>query len=186
MFCLVGLGNPGSEYAETRHNVGFRAIDLLAERHQVTVTRHRHRALFGRGQVAGEDCLLVKPQTFMNDSGDAVLRLLLYYHVSPADVIVIYDDMALDLGAIRLRRNGSDAGHKGLRSIIHYLRTDEVARVRLGIGKPPEHSNAVNYVLSKFAKSDAEKVEEMIFRAAQAVEVCLKEGLEVAMNRYNG
>lgn len=186
MFCLVGLGNPGSEYAETRHNVGFRAIDLLAERNQVAVSRHRHRALFGRGQVAGEDCLLVKPQTFMNDSGDAVLRLLLYYHVPVSNVIVIYDDMALDLGVIRVRRSGSDAGHKGLRSIIHYVRTDEVARVRLGIGKPPENSNAINYVLSKFAKSDAEKVEEMVFRAAQAVELCLKEGLEVAMNRVNG
>lgn len=186
MFCLVGLGNPGSEYAETRHNVGFRVIDLLAERHQVAVTRHRHRALFGRGTVAGEDCLLVKPQTFMNDSGDAVLRLALYYHVAPADVILIYDDMALDVGTIRVRRGGSDAGHKGVRSVVHYLRTEDIPRVRLGIGKPGGHGAAINYVLSKFAKSEAEKVEDMVFRASQAVEVCIKEGLEVAMNRFNG
>ena len=186
MFCLVGLGNPGSEYAETRHNVGFRAIDLLATKHNVPVTRHRHRALFGRGTVAGEDCLLVKPQTFMNDSGDAVLRLLLYYHIAPAEVILVHDELALDLGVIRLRRGGSDAGHKGVRSVIHYLKTPEIARVRLGIGRTPEGGNAINYVLSKFAKSEGEKVEEMVFRAAQAVETCLKEGLEVAMNRYNG
>lgn len=186
MYCLVGLGNPGSEYAETRHNVGFHVIDLLALRNNVPVTRHRHRALFGRGMVAGEDCLLVKPQTFMNDSGDAVLRLLLYYHLNPADVIVVYDDLALDLGVIRLRRNGSDAGHKGLRSLIHYLKTPEITRVRLGIGRPPEGGNAINYVLSKFAKSEAEKVEEMVFRAAQAMESCLKDGLDVAMNKYNG
>lgn len=186
MFCLVGLGNPGSEYAETRHNVGFRAIDLLATKHNVPVTRHRHRALFGRGTVAGEDCLLVKPQTFMNDSGDAVLRLLLYYHIAPTDVILVYDELALDLGVIRIRRNGSDAGHKGVRSVIHYLKTPEITRVRMGIGKPHEGGNAVNYVLSKFAKSEAEKVEDMVFRAAQAVETCLKDGPEVAMNRYNG
>lgn len=186
MFCLVGLGNPGSEYAETRHNVGFHAIDLLAQRHDITVSRHRHRALFGRGQVAGQDCLLVKPQTFMNDSGDAVLRLLLYYHIAVADVLVVYDDLALELGAIRIRRGGSDGGHKGLRSVSHYLHTQEVARVRLGIGAPPEGGNAINYVLSRFAKSELERVEDMVFRAAGAVETCLKEGLEVAMNRYNG
>ncbi|MHB8994513.1 MAG: aminoacyl-tRNA hydrolase [Armatimonadota bacterium] len=185
MYCLVGLGNPGSEYAETRHNVGFHVIDLLAERNKVQVSRHRHRALFGRGEVAGQDCLLVKPQTFMNDSGDAVLRLILYYHIDPADVIVIHDELALDLGVIRIRRSGSDAGHKGLRSVIHYLRTQDVARVRLGIGKPREGGSAINYVLSNFAKSEAEKVEDMLFRAAQAVETCVKDGLEVAMNRYN-
>jgi len=110
MFCLVGLGNPGSEYTETRHNVGFHVIDLLATRQQVVVSRHRHRALFGRGTVAGEDCLLVKPQTFMNDSGDAVLRLLLYYHLEPADVIVVYDDMALDLASSGCGAMGATRG----------------------------------------------------------------------------
>lgn len=186
MLCLVGLGNPGSEYAETRHNVGFHVIDLLATRHQIQVTRHRHRALFGRGQIGGQDCLLVKPQTFMNDSGDAVLRLLLYYHLTPADVLLIYDDLALDLGMMRLRRGGSDGGHKGVRSVIAYLKTADIARLRLGIGKPSEGTSAINFVLSRFAKSDGAKVEEMLDRAAQAVEAYVKEGIEVTMNRFNG
>ena len=186
MHCLVGLGNPGAQYAETRHNVGFLVIDRLAERHQVGVTRGRHRALFGRGKIAGEDCLLVKPQTFMNDSGDAVLRVLLYYRLQPADVLLIYDDIALDLGVRRLRRGGSDGGHKGVRSVIRYLHTDQVARLRLGVGRLPEGAEAINYVLSPFARSERDRASEMVDQAADAVELCLREGLEVAMNRHNG
>lgn len=185
MHCLVGLGNPGAQYAETRHNVGFLVVDRLAERHQVGVTRRRHRALYGRGKVGGEDCLLVKPQTFMNDSGDAVMRVLLYYRLHPSDVLLIYDDLNLDLGVMRLRRGGSDGGHKGVRSVIHYLDTDQVARLRLGIGRPPEGANAINYVLSPFARSEMDRVGEMIDAAADAVELVLREGLEVAMNRFN-
>jgi PTH1 family peptidyl-tRNA hydrolase len=185
MRCLVGLGNPGAQYAETRHNAGFLVIDRLAERHQVGVTRGRHRALFGRGKIAGEDCLLVKPQTFMNDSGDAVLRVLLYYRLQPDDVLLIYDDIALDLGVLRLRRGGSDGGHKGVRSVIHYLGTDQVARLRLGVGRPPGSGDAINYVLSPFARSERDRADEMIDLGANAVELCLREGLDVAMNRHN-
>jgi PTH1 family peptidyl-tRNA hydrolase len=185
MRCIVGLGNPGSEYAETRHNVGFLVVDRLAARHQTGVTRRRHRALYGRGTVAGEDCLLVKPQTFMNDSGDAVLRLLLYYRLQPTDVLLVYDDIALDLGVMRLRRGGSDAGHKGVRSVIHYLKTDQVARVRLGVGKPPEGASAINYVLSPFTRSEADRADELVARGVEAVELVLREGLDVAMNRFN-
>ncbi len=185
MRCLVGLGNPGAQYAETRHNVGFLVVDRLAQRHQVGVTRGRHRALFGRGRIGDEDCLLVKPQTFMNDSGDAVLRLLLYYRLEPADVLLVYDDINLDLGVMRLRRGGSDGGHKGVRSVLHYLHTDQVARLRLGIGRPPEGASAINYVLSPFARSEMDRAQEMVDQAADAVEAVLREGLEVAMNRYN-
>jgi peptidyl-tRNA hydrolase, PTH1 family len=185
MHVLVGLGNPGAQYAETRHNVGFLVIDRLAARHQVGVTRQRHRAFYGRGRLAGEDCLLVKPQTFMNDSGDAVLRLLLYYRVQPSDVLLIYDDLALDLGVMRLRRGGSDGGHKGVRSVIHYLDTDQVARLRLGIGRGPEGHGNIDYVLSPFAKSERERAQEMVDRATEAVECVLREGLDVAMNKYN-
>ena len=185
MRCIVGLGNPGAQYAETRHNVGFLVLDRLAARHQVGATRRRHRAVYGRGTVAGEDCLLVKPQTFMNDSGDAVLRLLLYYRLQPADVLLVYDDIALDLGVMRLRRGGSDGGHKGVRSVIHYLKTDQIARLRLGVGKPPEGASHINYVLSPFARSELDRVTEMVDRAAEAAELVLREGLDVAMNRYN-
>jgi PTH1 family peptidyl-tRNA hydrolase len=185
MHVLVGLGNPGAQYAETRHNVGFLVLDRLAARHQITVTRGRHRALFGRGRIRGEDCLLVKPQTFMNDSGDAVLRLLLYYHLQPSDVLLISDDLNLDLGVMRLRRGGSDGGHKGVRSVIHFLDTDQVARLRLGISRGPEGQGSIDYVLSPFARSERERAEEMVERAADAVECVLAEGLEAAMNRYN-
>lgn len=185
MLCLVGLGNPGPDYAETRHNVGFRVVDLLATRNQIQVTRRRHRALYGRGQLGGQECLLVKPQTFMNDSGDAVLRLLMYYHLTPADVLLTHDELALDLGVIRFRRGGSDAGHKGVRSVIHYLRTDQIARLRLGIGQPRPGNSAINYVLDRFAKSEAERVEDMVLRAAEGVEVFARNGIEVAMNRFN-
>ena len=169
MHVLVGLGNPGAQYAETRHNVGFLVVDRLALRHQITVSRQRHRALFARGRIGGEDCLLVKPQTFMNDS----------------DVLVICDDLALDLGVMRLRRGGSDGGHKGVRSVIHYLDTDQVARLRLGIGRGPEGHSSIDYVLSSFARSERERAEEMVDKAADAVECVLREGLEAAMNRYN-
>jgi len=185
MRCIVGLGNPGAQYAETRHNVGFLVLDRLAERRQIGVTRGRHRALFGRGQIAGEDCLLVKPQTFMNDSGVAVRRVLQYYRLEPADVLLVYDDIALDLGVMRLRRGGSDGGHKGVRSVIHLLGTDQIARLRLGVGRPPEGASAINYVLSPFARSERERAEQMVGDAADAVELVLREGLEVAMNRYN-
>ncbi|MBU0611047.1 MAG: aminoacyl-tRNA hydrolase [Armatimonadetes bacterium] len=185
MHCLVGLGNPGAQYAETRHNVGFLVIDRLAARHQIGVTRGRHRALYGRGKIDGEDCLLVKPQTFMNDSGDAVLRVLLYYRLQPEDVLLIYDDIALDLAVMRLRRGGSDGGHKGVRSVIHYLDTNQIARLRLGVGVPPAGVSAVNYVLSPFARSEQERAREMVEFGADAVEVCVREGLEVAMNRFN-
>lgn len=185
MRCIVGLGNPGAQYAETRHNVGFLVIDRLAERHQVAVSRGRHRAIFGRGRMAGEDCLLVKPQTFMNDSGDAVRRVLQYYHLPPEDVLLVYDDIALDLAVMRLRRGGSDGGHKGVRSVIHYLGTDQIARLRLGVGRPPEGGSAINYVLSTFARSERDRVAELIDDAADAVQLVLREGLDVAMNRYN-
>ncbi len=185
MHCLVGLGNPGAQYAETRHNVGFLVLDRLAERHQAAITRRRHRALYGRAKIAGQDCLLVKPRTFMNDSGDAVLRLLLYYRLQPSDVLLIYDDIALDLGMIRLRRGGSDGGHKGVRSVIHYLDTDQIARLRLGVGKPPPGASAINYVLSGFARSEADRVAEMIDNAADAVQAVLRDGIESAMNRFN-
>lgn len=186
MICLVGLGNPGAEYAHTRHNVGFHVIDRLAARHGLTVSRSRMRCQYGRGRIAGADCLLVKPQTFMNESGDAVGRVCAYYRLQPSDVVVIHDDLNLDLGVMRLRRGGSDGGHKGLRSVIHWLDTDQVPRLRLGIGRPPAGANAVQYVLSPFARSEQDRVAEMLEEATAAVELLLAESFEVAMNRYNG
>ena len=185
MHCLVGLGNPGAEYAATRHNVGWHVLDLLAQRHGIELTRRRMRAHYGRGRIAGEECLLVKPQTFMNDSGDAVARVLMYYHLEPTDLLLVSDDLNLDLGVMRLRRGGSDGGQKGLRSVMQHLHTQEVARLRLGIGRPSPGQEARNYVLSRVARSEADRWQEMVERAADAVELYLREGIAAAMNAYN-
>ena len=185
MYCLVGLGNPGTTYAATRHNVGWHVVDELARRHAIEVTRRRLRTHYGRGVIAGQDCLLVKPQTFMNDSGDAVAHVLMYYHLPVASVLLLCDDINLDLGVMRFRRGGSDGGHKGVRSVIQHLHTPEVARLRLGVGRPASGADAINYVLSRFARSEEDRWREMLERAAEAAEVFLRQGIEAAMNTYN-
>jgi len=186
MHAIICLGNPGHEYADTRHNVGFRVADYLATRHRIDLRRHRLRATFGRGQIADHDALLVKPQTFMNDSGDAARRIIQFFKIQQPDVIAVYDDIALELGVLRARRGGSDGGHKGMRSVAQYLGTPDVARLRLGIGAPPPGGEARDYVLSSFKPGEFEKVDDMIARAAEAVEYWLQHGIEAAMNRFNG
>lgn len=185
MHAIVCLGNPGAQYADTRHNVGFRVADQLAAQHGIDLRRRRLRSVFGRGTIAGRDVLVVKPQTFMNDSGDAARRVVQFFKIAQSDFLVVYDDIALDLGAIRLRPGGSDAGHKGMRSIAAHLGTLDIVRLRLGIGAPPEGMTARDWVLSDFKAAEREQVEDMVARAAEAVEVFLGEGLEAAMNRFN-
>lgn len=185
MHAIVCLGNPGAEYENTRHNVGFRVADQLAAGHGIDLRRRRLRSVFGRGVIAGRDVLVVKPQTFMNDSGDAARRVVQFFRIAQPDFLVVYDDIALDLGVIRMRRGGSDAGHKGMRSIAANLGTLEIARLRLGIGGPPEGMTARDWVLSDFKPGERERAEDMVARAAEAVEVFLGEGLEAAMNRFN-
>ena len=185
MHCIVGLGNPGAEYEKTRHNVGFRVVDYLAASHSVTFSRSRFRAIFGKGDIARQPALLVKPQTFMNDSGDAVRRVAMFYKVTGNELLVILDDMDLELGQIRLRASGGDNGHKGLRSVIAHAGSDAVPRLRLGIGRPAPGQEPVEYVLGEFRPHEREKADEMIHNAAQAVEYMLSYGFEAAMNRYN-
>ncbi len=186
MHAIVCLGNPGPEYSRTRHNVGFLVADYLAQRHGIDLARRRLRAVFGRGTIQGHDVLVVKPQTFMNDSGDAARRIVQFFQVEQADFVTVYDDIALELGVLRLRRGGSDGGHKGVRSLAAHLGTNELARVRLGIGAPPEGIGARDWVLSAFKPAERDKVEDMVARAAEAVECWLTEGIETAMGRYNG
>jgi PTH1 family peptidyl-tRNA hydrolase len=185
MRLIVGLGNPGREYEGSRHNLGFEVVDLLAQRNDIRVCHRLHRALYGRGRVAGTDCLVAKPQTFMNASGEAVARLLFYYRIPLADLIVVCDDLALDLGRLRLRRRGSAGGHKGLASIISHLHSPDFPRLRLGIGAPPPGWDGVDWVLSRFAPQERPLADEAVANAAEAVEFLLREGIEAAMNRYN-
>jgi PTH1 family peptidyl-tRNA hydrolase len=187
MKLIIGLGNPGKEYAGTRHNIGFDLIDTLASAHRIKVDQRPAgvRALVGRGFIAGQPVMLVKPQTFMNLSGDAVGPLLRRENVGLEDFIVLTDDIHLPVGKLRLRAKGSSGGQNGLKSIAATLATQEWARMRLGVGEPPPGLQ-IDWVLGRFSKSDQKLANEMLILAMGAVEVWLTEGIEAAMNRFNG
>ncbi len=181
---IVGLGNPGSRYRDTRHNVGFGCIDLLAERWGIALNDRRRTTALGQGYREGMPVVLAKPRTFMNLSGESVAYLLARFGGRPADLVIVYDEMALPLGRIRLRARGSDAGHNGIKDIIRTVRTVDFARLRIGIGGPGM-SGSVDHVLGRFADDEKPAVADAINRAAEAVECLLAEGINIAMNRYN-
>ena len=185
MCCIIGLGNPGPQYAETRHNVGFRVIDLLAARHHFPTPQRMLQAIVGEGRIKSGRVLLAKPMTFMNESGRAVARLCVHFDLSPIDLLVIYDDINIDLGMLRLRREGSSGGHKGMQSVIDHLGTEQIPRLRLGIGRLPPEAEARSFVLAPFAKDEEEVAQQLIEQAADAVECLLAEGMEAAMCRCN-
>jgi peptidyl-tRNA hydrolase, PTH1 family len=184
MKLIVGLGNPGVPYENSRHNVGFCVADLLARRWCIELSRHKHQAQCGSGVYRGESVLLLKPQTFMNRSGGSVAEAVAFYKLPLSDLLVIVDDMALDVGALRLRGGGSAGGHHGLQDVIDQLGSEEVARLRVGIGAPA-HRDAVNHVLGTFGGDEKAVMEAALARAADAVECWVHDGLPVAMNRYN-
>ncbi len=186
MKLIVGLGNPGIEYQFTPHNAGFLVLDRIAERCHATIDRRRWRSLTGKVTIAGEDAVLAKPETFMNLSGMAVREMLADHDIDPArDLIVIHDEMDFPMGVMRIRERGSSAGHNGVESIIGAVGSPEFVRVRLGVA--PDHAvkDGARYVLSQFKKSQYAAVDEMLERAAEAVNVIVKEGAAVAMNRFN-
>ena len=186
MKLIVGLGNPGAEYRNTRHNIGFMVIDKLAEKFGVEVQKKMMRAVTGQGLLDGQKVVLAKPQTYMNLSGQAVVALMNWYKVLPEDLLVICDDLNLDTGRLRLRKKGSDGGHNGLKSVTQDLGTGDFPRLRLGIGRPshPGHEQ-VSFVLGKFGTQDAEVLAEVIGRAVEAVAVWTAKGIDVAMNEFN-
>lgn len=187
MYVIVGLGNPGDKYERTRHNVGFDVIDLLAEKHGISVTERKHKALIGKGRIGAEAVILVKPQTFMNLSGESVADILHFYKLDPTeDLIVISDDVALDPGTLRIRKKGSAGGHNGLKNIIAHCHTEEFLRVRVGVGKLPVHGDMIAHVLGRFAPEDRRLVELSYERAVQAIECIMEEDVQKAMSRYNG
>jgi PTH1 family peptidyl-tRNA hydrolase len=186
MRLVVGLGNPGDRYRRTRHNVGFMVADALAARAGVTRWREEADAWTAPARVAGEEVLLVKPATFMNRSGVAAERLLAARGGAAEDLVVVLDDVALELGTLRVRERGGHGGHNGLRSLIEMLGTDELARVRVGIRKGEPQGDLADYVLSEFPEEDVLVVQEMVGLAGDAVECLLREGPGEAMNRFNG
>lgn len=182
---VIGLGNPGPRYAFTRHNAGFMALDRLASFLETSFQHRGFHSEYGIGWLEDQPILLAKPQTYMNESGRAVKAMVDYYHFSPSDLLVLYDDVSLPLGRIRVRARGSHGGHQGLRSVLSALGTEEVPRIRIGIGAPPPGQDLVSYVLSPFSSEEWTVVRESIARAAEAVLVVLREGIATAMNRYN-
>jgi PTH1 family peptidyl-tRNA hydrolase len=185
-YLIAGLGNPGREYRETRHNIGFMLVDQLAQRLGVSFSRLESKALVTKGEYQGRRLVLVKPQTYMNLSGSAVGSLVRFYKVPLANFLVAYDDVDLPLGTIRLRAEGGSAGQKGMASIIERLGTQDFPRLRLGIGRPPGRMDAAAYVLQTFKKDEADRLAATLERAVEAALVFVTSGLETAMNQYNG
>lgn len=186
MFLIAGLGNPTAKYAHSRHNVGFDTIDLLAERYQIKMGRSLFRAQVGKGMIGGRKVLLVKPLTFMNLSGTAIRPIIRFYKADPAkDLVVIYDDADLDVGKLRVRAKGSAGSHNGMKNIVEQLGTTEFARVRVGIGRRPEGTDMVDYVLSSFPEEERKQVEGAMEQAADAAVMILEKGCDAAMNQFN-
>ncbi len=185
MYIIVGLGNPGRKYQGTRHNVGFDAIDYIAEQHGIRVGKLKHQALLGEGRIAGQRVLLVKPQTYMNLSGQAVSSLLRYYKLNRDQLFVIYDDIDLPLGALRIRQKGSAGTHNGMRNIIYLLRRDDFPRFRIGIGKSDKIALR-DFVLTRYQKDEVAPMEAAIARCERAIVSAIDEGLDKAMSKYNG
>ncbi|MCE1253653.1 MAG: aminoacyl-tRNA hydrolase [Anaerolineae bacterium] len=186
MFLIVGLGNPGREYLETRHNVGFMAVDRLCQKWGVKPNRLQSKSLIAQALVDEDKVILVKPQTFMNLSGQAVAPLMRYYKLELSQILVIHDDLDLPLGTIRLRPSGGSGGQKGLASIIQQVGTQDFPRLRIGIGRPPGRMEAADYVLQSFSKGDMETLQFILPKVEDAVHTFLKQGIVTAMNQFNG
>lgn len=185
-YIIVGLGNPGLSYEKTRHNVGFRCIDELSSSERIPCERTKFQAQFGLGEIAGKRCLLLKPQTFMNNSGEAVAAAMRFYKLEARQLLVISDDISLPVGRLRIRQKGSAGGHNGLKSIISLLGTDAFARVKIGVGqKPHPDYDLADWVLGKFSPKEEKNVLEVLHKAAEATVCYVKNGAEAAMSRYN-
>jgi peptidyl-tRNA hydrolase, PTH1 family len=184
MWLVVGLGNPGQRYHLTRHNIGFRVIDLLAKQYQINLTRHKYHALLGSGQIGKTPVVIAKPLTYMNRSGIAVREMLSGFHLKVTDLIIISDDFHLPLGIIRIRQQGSSGGHHGLESIIEYLGTSQFNRLRIGIDEP-KGEDIVEYVLGNFSKEEFQIVIDSVEKTALAVKEIVDLGIKGAMNQFN-
>jgi len=182
---VVGLGNPGAEYARTRHNVGAEVVELLARRHRARLRKGKERAQTDEVNVGGKRLALAIPTTYMNDSGAAVQALVRRYGVTPEQVVIVHDELDLPVAALKLKAGGGLAGHNGLRSIKAHLKTDEFLRVRIGVGKPQSKEHGVDHVLNKFAKRERTEIDVTLEQAADAVEAILADGIDAAMNRFN-
>lgn len=186
MFIIVGLGNPDKKYEGTRHNVGFDVIDALADKYNIAVDTKKHKALIGKGVIDGQKVILAKPQTYMNLSGESVRSLLDFYKVDPeTEVLIIYDDISLDVGQLRIRKKGSAGGHNGIKSIISHMGTSTFPRIKVGVGEKPKDYDLADYVLGRFSKAEQELMREGYQNATEAVKLIVWDDIEKAMNDFN-
>ena len=186
MFIIVGLGNPTAEYAGTRHNVGFDVIDAIADKYNIAVTERKNRAFCGKGIIGGQKVVLVKPQTYMNLSGESVRGVMDFYKVDPeTEILIIFDDVSLDVGQLRIRKKGSAGGHNGIKSIIQHLGTSDFQRITVGVGEKPKDYDLADYVLGHFSKAEKEIMQDGYKRAITAVELILQGDIDMAMNEFN-
>ena len=186
MFLIVGLGNPGVEYAATRHNIGFDMITYLSDKYNIPVNSREGKALVGKGILAGEKVMFAQPQTYMNLSGESVRALMDYYKIDIEDLLVIYDDISLDVGQIRMRGKGSAGGHNGIKSIIQHTGTQEFARIKIGVGQKPEGGDLVKHVLGRFSREEDGMFRDVFALAEEGLLAWLQEDMKSAMNKVNG
>lgn len=186
MYIIAGLGNPGREYENTRHNIGFACIDAIARKHNIDVIECKHKALLGKGYIDGEKVILVKPQTYMNLSGESIRQVTDFYKLEPqTNLIVIYDDISLAPGNLRIRKKGSAGGHNGIKSIISQLGTEVFLRIKMGVGEKPAGYDLADYVLGHFDSKEQKIMAESIDKAVEAVSLMIKDETDAAMNRFN-
>lgn len=186
MYIIAGLGNPDKQYENTRHNVGFDAIDALADKYDIDVSIRKHRAFCGKGVINGHKVVLVKPQTYMNLSGESLRSVVDYYKIDPeSELLVLFDDISLDVGQLRIRKKGSAGGHNGIKNIIANLNTQNFARIKIGVGEKPKHMDLVDYVLGHFTKVEGESINEAIEHTIDAISTILDGDMDGAMNEHN-
>lgn len=186
MKLIVGLGNPTPQYAKTRHNVGFEVIDMIANQYNIAVDAAKYKGLYGKGRIEEQSVILLKPMTFMNLSGESVVAAANYYKILPEDIIVIYDDINLDVGRLRIREKGSAGGHNGIKNIITHLGTDAFPRIRVGVGMKPSEMDLADYVLSRFSEAEQEEMQMGYEKACKATGLLVVDEAAKAMNEYNG
>lgn len=185
MYLIVGLGNPEPEYSKTRHNMGFDVINKLADKYQIDVKSKKWKGIYGKGIIENEKVILLKPQTFMNLSGESIREVMNFYNLENQDIIIIYDDMDIEKGEIKVRKTGGPGSHNGMKSVIENLSNSRFKRVRVGIGKPQEKTDMINYVIGKVPKEELEVLDKGTEKAKEAVIEIIKNGIDSAMNKFN-
>lgn len=186
MKIIVGLGNPRMQYIATRHNIGFEVIERLAHENGIRLDKKKHKAIYGQGMIGGEKVILMMPQTYMNLSGESVRAMMDFYSLTPEDVVVVYDEISIDLGQLRIREKGSAGGHNGMKNIIAHLGTQEFVRFRVGVGPQTPGMDSATFVLRRFSKEEMKVAVDMALKASEAIEAYLKNGIGYAMNNFNG